>query len=175
MWKASNSLDFEKAAILREKINSINNIYQKQKVVSEKNQNADIITLTKIDEENWIGVFHIRKGNLLGRDHFLLEKINSLKNSDSELISRFIEQFYLYSPYIPDEIITLNRINSQIKISAWLSEKNNRKVIISNPQKGSKKKLLEMAIYNEKEWSKQQKIKSRCPPEQNSRIEFDGT
>ena len=159
MWKASNSLDFEKAAILREKINSINNIYQKQKVVSEKNQNADIITLTKIDEENWIGVFHIRKGNLLGRDHFLLEKINSLKNSDSELISRFIEQFYLYSPYIPDEIITLNRINSQIKISAWLSEKNNRKVIISNPQKGSKKKLLEMAIYNEKEWSKQQKIK----------------
>jgi excinuclease ABC subunit C len=160
MWNSSNSLDFEKAAILREKIKSINNIYQKQKVVSEKNHNTDIIILTNIQAENWIGIFHIRKGNLIGRDHFLLEKINSLNNSTGELISRFIEQYYLYSPYIPDEIITLNPINSHKKISSWLSSKNQKKVIISNPQKGSKKKLLEMASYNEEEWAKQQKIKN---------------
>ena len=160
MWNSSNNLDFEKATILREKINSIKNIYQKQKVVSEKNHNTDIITLTNIQTENWIGIFHIRKGNLIGRDHFLLEKIDSLNNSTPELISRFIEQYYLYSPYIPDEIITLNPINSHKKISRWLSSKNQKKVIISNPQKGSKKKLLEMALYNEEEWAKQQKIKN---------------
>ncbi len=160
MWNSSNNLDFEKATILREKINSIKNIYQKQKVVSEKNHNTDIITLTNIQAENWIGIFHIRKGNLIGRDHFLLEKIDSLKNSTPELISSFIEQYYLYSPYIPDEIITLNPINSHKKISSWLSSKNQKKVIISNPQKGSKKKLLEMALYNEEEWAKQQKIKN---------------
>ena len=160
MWNSSNNLDFEKATILREKINSIKNIYQKQKVVSEKKHNTDIITLTNIQTENWIGIFHIRKGNLIGRDHFLLEKIDSLKNSTPELISSFIEQYYLYSPYIPDEIITLNPINSHKKISSWLSSKNQKKVIISNPQKGSKKKLLEMALYNEEEWAKQQKIKN---------------
>ena len=79
MWNSSNNLDFEKATILREKINSIKNIYQKQKVVSEKNHNTDIITLTNIQTENWIGIFHIRKGNLIGRDHFLLDQISLLQ------------------------------------------------------------------------------------------------
>ena len=161
MWKASNSLDFEKATILREKIKSVENISQNQKVISNKDRNADIITNTEVHKENWIGIFYIRKGKFIGRDHFLMEKNDNFNSLNSELISSFIQQFYLYTPYIPDDIITSDPVNSQNELIKWLSSKKSKKITFSNPKKGSKKQLLEMALYNEKEWSKQQKLKKQ--------------
>ncbi len=148
MHKASKDMDFEKAAKLRDQLNSINQISQRQKVVSSSLIDQDIIAL-ELDKDidiACIQVFFIRNGKLIGREHFIIDNISGTELQ--EIQSSFVKQFYNSNSYIPKEIILQYKLNDMDTIQKWLTNKRGNNVYIINPQKGEKKSLLEMVYKN---------------------------
>ena len=147
MKTASENLQFEKAAILRDKIKSINAIDEKQKIInSDKQNDIDVIAVLK-DEINTFGeIFFIRKGKLCGRESFRFGDSESI--CENEIITSFIKQFYSSATTFPDEIILNFDVLENELISQWLSSQKGRKVSITLPKRGEKVRLLEMAFKN---------------------------
>ena len=113
MNEASDKLDFEEAASLRDKIASLMHIKEKQKVFSTTLHDQDIIACARDDFDACVDIFFIRNGMLIGREHFLFEQTNNIE--EKELITSFIKQFYSTTEYIPKEIIFVNLIISMVK------------------------------------------------------------
>lgn len=146
MKEASESLEFEKAARIRDKIASLKHIAQKQKIVSTAMEDQDIIAFAKGDADSCIQVFFIRGGKLIGREHFIFEGAADV--SDSELMTAFIKQFYSSAAYVPNQIILQEDIDEISIIETWLSSKRSSKVYIKVPRKGEKLRLVEMVSRN---------------------------
>lgn len=146
MLKASENMEFEKAASLRDKISSLRHIAQKQKVVSNVMSDQDVIAFSKDPTDSCVQVFFIRGGKLIGREHFIFEGVGDV--SDSELMTSFIKQFYTSAAYVPSEIVLQEDIDEADIIERWLSSKREAKVHIKVPRKGEKLKLVEMVSQN---------------------------
>ncbi|NLK35072.1 MAG: excinuclease ABC subunit UvrC [Gracilibacteraceae bacterium] len=146
MHKAADSLDFEKAAEIRDNMNSLIKIAEKQKVISSALVDQDIIAFALNESESCIQVFFVRRGKLIGREHFLIEDI---KLSDSkEILSSFIKQYYGSYALIPREIILQEEIDEINIIERWLSDKKGGRVKLVVPRRGEKQKLVEMVSKN---------------------------
>lgn len=143
---AAETLDFEKAAIYRDKLTSLRHITEKQKVLSTTLQDQDVIGFAKESADACIQVFFIRGGKLIGREHFIFEGINEVENG--ELLTSFAKQFYATSEYVPVEIIMQEKILDIQLIEKWLTEKRTARVHIIVPQKGDKKQLIDMVSQN---------------------------
>lgn len=149
MHKAAESLDFEKAAEIRDNMNSLIKIAEKQKVISSALVDQDIIAFALNESESCIQVFFVRGGKLIGREHFLIEDI---KLSDSkEILSSFIKQYYGSYALIPREIILQEEIDEINIIERWLSDKKGGRVKLVVPRRGEKQKLIEMVSKNAKD------------------------
>lgn len=146
MNKAAHDMEFEKAAKIRDKISSLKNITQKQKIVSTDLLDQDVISYAKGDTDSCIEVFFIRGGKLLGREHFIFEGIGDV--TDSELITSFIKQFYSSAEYVPGEVVLKAEIDEINVIEDWLSNKRASRVHIRVPKKGEKLHLVEMVSQN---------------------------
>ncbi len=146
MAKASESMEFEKAAALRDKITSLKHIAQKQKVVSTAMEDQDVVAFSKDPTDSCVQVFFIRGGKLIGREHFIFEGAGDV--TDSELMTSFIKQFYSGTAYVPGEIVLQEDIDEIDIIERWLSSKKESRVHIKVPRKGEKLKLVEMVSQN---------------------------
>lgn len=147
MLIASENLEFEKAAELRNKLFAIQRLKENQIAENMNNEDRDVIAFARAGHEAMIQVFFIRSGKITGREHFLLNNVENLTRS--ELITDFVKQFYSGTPFIPKEIIVQEKIEDETTITDWLSAIKGQKVSIINPQKnGEKLKLVEMAHKN---------------------------
>ncbi len=146
MQKASENMDFEKAADLRDKINSLRHISEKQKVLSTAMEDQDIVAFAKGQTDSCVQVFFIRGGKLIGREHFIFEGAGDVDNK--ELMTSFLKQFYSSTSYIPGEILLQENIDELNIIEKWLSEKRSARVYIKVPRKGEKLHLVEMVAQN---------------------------
>lgn len=147
MQKFSDALEFEKAAALRDQINAIERVVEKQKVISTQNMNTDVIALARADGDACVQIFFIRSGKLVGRDYFVLEGADDEKNS--EVISQFLKQFYSQSTHIPEELLLPENIEEAMIIQNWLNQrKPDEKIQIRVPRSGTPKQLVEMATEN---------------------------
>ena len=149
MQTASKNLEFEKAAIFRNQLESIELIKEKQKVVQNESSNFDSIAITSIERNSWIEIFFIRQGKLIGQDNFTMN--NGFNSEPNKILKAFIMQFYEINPYIPPEIFIQTEIEDMISIENWLSIKKESKVSIKIPLKGNKQKILYMALENSKQ------------------------
>ena len=91
-------------------------------------------------------VFFIRSGRLIGRDHFYLKSAEN--DTEGEILSSFIKQFYAGTPYIPAELMLPEEIEDQDIIEEWLTARRERRVHLRIPKKGTKEKLVELAQKN---------------------------
>lgn len=146
MYDASEKMEFEKAAEYRELLNSVKQIANKQKITDSRGEDRDILGIAKDEEDAVIQVFFIRGGRLIGRDHFFFK--NVAENSEKELATSFVKQFYAGTPFVPTEIMMQESIEELELIEQWLSAKKGQKVHIRIPQKGEKEKLVELARKN---------------------------
>ncbi|MBM7869727.1 excinuclease ABC subunit C [Clostridium pascui] len=156
MEKAAESLQFEKAAALRDKINAIKKITEKQKIITSNFENEDFISLYKDEKDVCVQVFFLREGKIVGREHFIIE--NSADMEDKEIISDFIKSFYGAAAFIPKSIY-VEDIDEQELLEQWLTMKRGSKVWIKVPQRGDKKDTLDMVRRNAKITLEQFKIK----------------
>ena len=146
MHEAAENLDFEKAAEIRDKMNSLIKVGEKQKIISSALVDQDIIAFAVDHQSSCIQVFFVRGGKLMGREHFLIE---DTKLSDSkEILSSFVKQFYESDTIIPREIILQEEIDEINIIERWLSDKKGGRVKLVVPQRGEKHKLIEMVSKN---------------------------
>tara|TARA_B100000676_G_scaffold313255_1_gene392746 strand:- start:759 stop:2636 length:1878 start_codon:yes stop_codon:yes gene_type:complete len=150
MKNSSINLEYEKAANYRDQILSIEQINEKQRMFNADKSYKDIIGIYLSNNEAAIQVLHIRNGNMVGRNHFLMESI--MDNKENVIAREFIEQYYSFYHEIPSEIIVQTELDTEREITeAWLKSKKNKSVKITIPQRGDKKKLLNLAIQNAKE------------------------
>jgi excinuclease ABC subunit C len=146
MNKASEQLDFEKAAEYRDQLTSVNSIAEKQKIVNASMEDQDGIAFAKAHDEALVQVYFVRNGKLIGREHFHLDGVEGLHRQ--QVMTEFVKQFYSGTPFIPKEIILQEEIDEANIINAWLTSKKGQKVYIKVPRKGEKHKLIELAANN---------------------------
>ena len=142
----AENMEFEKAAETRDLIASIEKISEKQRASSTNDDDRDIIAMARNDKDAVIAIFFVRDGTLIGRENHHMSC--DLSDSDSEIITAFIKQYYLNTPFIPKEILTVTPTEDEEVITSYLSQKKGQKVSILIPQRGEKKGLIKLAEDN---------------------------
>lgn len=161
MQEAAENYNFEEAARLRDQLQAVERLNESQKAVTNNGGDMDVIGLGQDATGFCLQVFFVRKGKLLGRDHFFLQDKGE---APSEIMGAFLKQYYNEATFIPKEIVVgylpLNNelvdqeeeetVADQEKalIEIWLTDKAGRKVELLVPQRGTKKELLELATDN---------------------------
>ena len=125
-WRASEELEFERAATLRDQIQAIEKVHEGQKVLHLSSETLDLIALATDGDEAWMEVFFVRQGKLVGRDHFIMTGAHD--DTPGEILSAFVKQFYEVNPYVPPRILVQDELADTEAISAWLGEKRRSKV-----------------------------------------------
>lgn len=146
MLEAAEGLQFERAVILRNRIEAINRIMQDQKIVTKDSINRDVLAIARNNGEAVAQILYVRNGALTGGEHFVLDKT---ENADiSEVLEAFIKQFYIAAVNIPKEILLQQPTEELKTLSVCLSQIKESKVRIYVPLKGEKKELVDMALRN---------------------------
>lgn len=153
MQKASESLNFERAAKIRDRIFAVQKLKENQKVVFTSIEEQDIIALIMQDNKVSFEVFNFRQGKLFDRENFILDNADTTEQTRSD----FILQYYSLRNYIPKRIALDGDIVDKELIEKWLSEKSGRKVSIVIPKKGEQYKLVQMCRNNAGEHLAQKK------------------
>jgi len=148
MTAASKNMEFERAAELRDRMQAIERVNEKQKVSNISENNIDVIGVYKSELSVCVEIFFVRGSKMIDREHYFLKE---LKDMDTpEIISGFIKQYYIDKPDIPNRIMIQEEIEDKDSIESWLSKKAGRKLEIKTPQKGEKLRFVDMAINNAK-------------------------
>lgn len=142
----SSELKFEEAARLRDRIKSLNSLWESQRVVAPEMGDVDVIAYRKDNVDAVFMVFFIRNGIITGARHFFLKKIGKL--SEEELLHSFIEMFYSKEIIPPDEVLLQMLPEDKEDLERWLSEKKGSQVSIIKPDNGKRLEALNMAIEN---------------------------
>jgi len=150
MSVAAESLNFEKAAVLRDQLKAIEYITQRHRAVSPNMTDHDVIAIARDDKAALVQILFIRNGKLIGSDNRSLEHFEG--ESESEMLEQFLTQFYSEKQEIPREIILPNEVEEARIIERWLSDKRSgSKVTITVPKRGNKADLIDMAQENASE------------------------
>ncbi len=146
MDDASAHQRYEEAAVFRDKIEAVNTVVDKQKIISTSQVNQDVIACTLDRGWSMVQLLAVRNGKMIA------EKIYKMKNLDqadaSETLASFLKQYYADELVLPSAILLSHAIEDGELIEQWLTEKKQAKVHIEVPQKGKKRGLVTMAEEN---------------------------
>jgi len=146
MQEYAENMEFEKAAVVRDKLRSIRNVTAKQLVLSTKLEDRDLCALIRDEINSMIVVLFVRGGKLMGKNINLLE--NTYDLDDGEVLETFITQFYGNGREIPPEVLlTHTPANSEI-LEQWLREVRGKAVKLLQPVRGDKKSQIDLAMKN---------------------------
>lgn len=150
MLDASGQMDFERAAKYRDRINALNNLMERQKIISTSNVNQDYISMARNCDRSCVMIFFVRSGKLIGREQHILEGTEGMDRR--EILATFVKQFYSGTTFIAKEILIDEEIEDMELIERWLSQKRGNKVSIKQPLRGEKRRLLELVHKNALEY-----------------------
>ena len=159
MQAAAESLEFERAAVLRDQIRGIDRVAEEQQVKVETNQGGDmdLIAMSQGANETWVEVFFVRRGKLIGRDHFFME--GTQDDAPESIMGHFIRQFYQTALFIPPAIMLQHPPEDRELIRGWLKERRGGAVKLTCPQRGQHKKLLDVVAENAVQGLAQHRVK----------------
>lgn len=147
MEEAAQKLEYERAAHLRDQLQAVREVVEKQKIISGGFEDRDVVAMASGWDETCVMVFFIRGGKLIGREHFMLKGTEGL--SRTEVASAFIKQYYSSVDAIPGEILLAEELKDEAGvIERWLTGKRGARVYLKTPRRGEKKKLVEMVARN---------------------------
>ncbi len=146
MQQASEDMDFEKAAIYRDLIESVKTCAGRQKATQLDGEDRDIVAMARSQEDAVVQVFFIRGGKMIGREHFFINvRVNDY---EEDIISFFLKDYYTGTPFIPREIFLQTELKEAELLETWLTEKKGTRVYLRTPKRGSKERLVELAAKN---------------------------
>jgi excinuclease ABC subunit C len=146
MMAAADQLDFEQAASLRDQLQSVRSVVERQKIVSTLGADQDVMAFAREENDACVQVFFIRGGKLLGREYFVME--GAQDKDEREVMAAFLKQFYEEAAYVPPEVLLPDRIEEALIIEQWLRGKRGAKVTLHVPRRGKKRELVALAAEN---------------------------
>lgn len=146
MQAAAKNLEFEKAARLRDQVRALERMVEKQKVLSVDKEDLDVIGLAVEGAAVCVQVYFVRDGKLVGREHFFLDR--TADEETGELLTAFVEQYYARASFIPRLVLLPVPVDEQEVVEAWLAEQRGGRVELRVPQRGEKRRMVEMAQEN---------------------------
>ncbi len=162
MDKASEALDFETAAQLRDQVQAIARVIEGQKIAARVRGEQDAIAFASERDRAYAQVFFIRGGKLIGRESFILQGTSS--EEPEQIMTSFVKQFYGSAPYLPPLLLLQHPVEDKTVIEDWLQSKRGSKVRIQVPSRGSKKQLLDIVVENARQGLHQLKVKQLAAP-----------
>ncbi len=158
MEAAAENLEFERAASLRDRMQAVEQVLEKQKIIHTTGPgDQDVVALADGDDETCAQVFFFRGGKLVGREYFILQ--GTRETPTGEIMSSFLQQFYDTAPHIPGELVLAAEPDDAEALRLWLRQKRGGAVTLVVPQRGEKLRLVEMVAQNAREVLEQQRIK----------------
>jgi excinuclease ABC subunit C len=151
MKEASEALEFERAARLRDRLTSVRKAIEKQAVVTERPEDLDVIGISGDDLEAAVQVFYVRKGRVMGRKGFIVDKVEDV--TDDQLVGHVLEGLYAETDAgdVPKEVLVPDMPDDPEVYVDWLSEARGSNVTIRVPQRGDKRALQAMVTQNARE------------------------
>jgi excinuclease ABC subunit C len=147
MRRASEEMRYEKASQLRDQLQAIHLVVEKQKIISPEKTDSDVVALARKDGDACVQVFFIRGGRLIGREHFILE--GTREAEEAEILRQFLMQFYEEAAYVPSEVLLPAEVEEARIVEEWLgSRRGGEKVRIAVPREGVDRGLVDMAAEN---------------------------
>jgi excinuclease ABC subunit C len=146
MAEASEKLEYERAAELRDRIAKIEGAFEKQKIISPGFENQDVIGMATEGGQADLQVLFIRNGMLLGRKDFYLPAVHGM--AVEEVLADFLHQFYAKEMIVPAEVLLPIDVPDREIVERWLTEKRGARVEVLVPQRGRKRELVQMASDN---------------------------
>jgi excinuclease ABC subunit C len=151
MRASAVELDFERAARMRDRLAAVRRAIEKQQMVGDRSEDLDVIGIAEDDLEAAIQVFYVRKGRVLGRKGFIVDKVEDL--TSGRLIDRILEEMYGDEPIlgVPKQVLVPFAADGVATYEEWLTHLRGSKVQVRVPQRGDKRELLETVTRNAKE------------------------
>ena len=151
MQAAAEALEFERAARLRDRLTAVTKAIERQQMVADRNEDLDVFGVADDELEAAVQVFHVRKGRVVGRKGFVMDRVEDL--SPHELSSRILEGFYDDPPRIgmPKAVLVPTEPDDVDLHARWLSDLRGSAVTIRVPQRGAKRELAATVARNAEE------------------------
>ena len=146
MIEASDHLEFERAARLRDQIEAMTKIIERQKAISTELVDQDVIAISADGNSAVAQLLFVRSGKLIGEEHFFLDGVSD--ETAETALGEFIKQYYRDATYIPREILVSHIPTDYDILREWLAVRRGTRVMLLQPQRGEKKRLVEMAAEN---------------------------
>ena len=143
---AAEREQYEKAAVVRDKIRSIERTMESQKMAAFARTELDLVAMARRDAQAAVQLFVVRNGKMLGRDVFFLDTPRDV--TDDEVLGSFLEQYYARATSIPREVLVPRSLADTADLEAFLTAKRGTHVRIRTPQRGEKRELMELAARN---------------------------
>ena len=156
---AAERLEFERAAVLRDRIRSVERVAEEQRITVDSNpiSDMDVMAVERGTNESWVEVFFVRHNKLIGRDHFFME--GTQDDAPGLILGQFIKQYYSNAPVIPPHILVQHPLEDRELITGWLRVLRGGAVRLLRPQRGVHKKLMDVVAENAAQGLAQHQIK----------------
>lgn len=148
MLQAAEELNFEKAATLRDRLRAIELLGKRQKVITGRLTDTDVIGLYQDEVRAAVSVLHYQKGELTGKD---TELFSTRREPAADILSAFVKQYYTGRGALPGRILLPLELEDRTEIARMLSELAARRVELTVPRRGEKLELLRLAEGNARE------------------------
>ena len=151
MREASAALEFERAARLRDRLDSVTKAVEKQQMVAARDEDLDVFGIADDELEASVQVFHIRRGRVVGRKGFIVDKVEDVEGG--ALIDRVLESFYAETPPngVPRTVLVPREPSIGPLIEEWLALERGGRVEVRVPQRGDRRRLMETVFENARE------------------------
>ena len=151
MQASATALEFERAARLRDRLAAVRRAIEKQQMVGDRSEDIDVIGIAEDELEAAVQVFYVRKGRVLGRKGFILDKVEELP--PGRLIDRILEAMYGDEPIlgVPKQVLVPWDAEGVATYEEWLTMVRGSRVQVRVPQRGDKVALLDTVTRNAKE------------------------
>jgi excinuclease ABC subunit C len=148
MSEAAEAMQFERAAVYRDQLKSLRHIVERQKVISNAQNDQDVLAFARDKGDACVQIFLIRQGKLIGREYFVLE---GAEDEDThQVMAEFLTQFYDEAAYVPPEVVLPVEIEAQEAgiIAQFLKQKRGAQVTLNVPKEGPAADLVKLATDN---------------------------
>jgi len=162
MRQASDAMDFEKAALLRDRIQAVNRVVEGQRIATKVRGELDAIAFAQDVNQAYVQVFFIRHSRLVGRESFILDGTHS--EEPARIMNSFVKQFYSSAPHIPPLLLLQYPPEDRDTIERWLETKRGAKVRLQVPQRGTRRELMNTVAENARQGLQHLKIKQLAAP-----------
>ena len=147
MLRASEDMDFERAAKIRDRIRAIERMREKQKVVFKSVEEQDVFSMAESDNTVCLAVLRFADGRLFDSEHFFFEKTES----PASMMADAITSYYSMRQNIPKRVTVDGAVEGAADVERWLSEKKGKKVVVFTPQRGEQAEVVHMCRENAQE------------------------